>query len=67
MMDIDHFFHEEGGQIAIYDAVNPLAKGRQKLVEQFREKEIQVICALEAVQLSTPNETYSDHFHRIVC
>ena len=40
--DIYHFLNHEKGQIAIYDAVNPLAKGRQSLAKEFAKNDIEV-------------------------
>ena len=41
--DIYHFLDRENGQIAIYDAVNPLATGRRSLAKEFAKHDIQVI------------------------
>lgn len=40
--DIYHFFDSENGQVAIYDAVNPLAAGRRSLAKEFAKHDIQV-------------------------
>ena len=40
--DIYHFFNHENGQIAIYDAVNPLAAGRRSLAKEFAKHDVQV-------------------------
>ena len=40
--DIYHFFDRENGQIAIYDAVNPLASGRRNLAKEFSKHDVQV-------------------------
>ena len=40
--DIYHFLSHENGQIAIYDAVNPLAKDRRSLVKEFSKHHIEV-------------------------
>lgn len=42
--DIYHFFDRENGQVAIYDAVNPLAAGRRNLAKEFSKHDIQVPC-----------------------
>lgn len=42
-LDLYHFFDHEKGQIAIYDAVNPLAEGRRQLAKEFAKHEIQTI------------------------
>jgi hypothetical protein len=34
--------NEENGQIAIYDAVNPLASGRRSLAKEFAKHDIEV-------------------------
>lgn len=41
--DIYHFLNEENGQIAVYDAVNPLAKGRRALAQEFAKFDIQTL------------------------
>lgn len=41
--DIYHFLENENGQIAIYDAVNPLAAGRKSLAKEFAKRGIQTI------------------------
>jgi hypothetical protein len=41
-LDLYHFFDHEKGQIAIYDAVNPLAAGRRQLAKEFEKHDIQV-------------------------
>lgn len=40
--DIYHFLNHENGQIAIYDAVNPLASGRRSLANEFAKRDIEV-------------------------
>ena len=40
--DIYHFLNRENGQIAIYDAVNPLAAGRRSLAKEFAKHDIEV-------------------------
>jgi 6-phosphofructo-2-kinase/fructose-2,6-biphosphatase 4 len=35
--------HHENGQIAIYDAVNPLASGRRALAEEFAKQNVQTL------------------------
>lgn len=40
--DIYHFLNHENGQIAIYDAVNPLAAGRISLSREFAKQDIEV-------------------------
>ena len=41
--DIFHFLNHENGQIAIYDAVNPLAAGRRSLSKEFSHHRIQTL------------------------
>ena len=41
--DIYHFFNHEKGQIAIYDAVNPLASGRRSLAKEFAKHDVQTL------------------------
>lgn len=40
--DIYQFLEEDGGQVAIYDAVNPLSQGRRNLVNEFNKHGYQV-------------------------
>lgn len=40
--DIYQFLNHENGQIAIYDAVNPLASGRRSLAKEFAKHDIEV-------------------------
>lgn len=40
--DIYHFLNHENGQVAIYDAVNPLAAGRRSLAREFAKHDVQV-------------------------
>ena len=41
--DILHFLNHENGQIAIYDAVNPLAAGRRSLAREFAQQDMQTL------------------------
>ncbi|PCG98739.1 Bifunctional 6-phosphofructo-2-kinase/fructose-2, 6-bisphosphate 2-phosphatase [Penicillium occitanis (nom. inval.)] len=41
--DIAHFLSEENGQIAIYDAVNPIAAGRRSLAKEFAKQNIETL------------------------
>lgn len=41
--DIYHFLNHENGQIAIYDAVNPLAAGRRSLAKEFAKNDIETL------------------------
>lgn len=41
--DIFHFLNHENGQIAIYDAVNPLATGRRALAREFEKYNVQTL------------------------
>ncbi|KAF2723626.1 bifunctional 6-phosphofructo-2-kinase/fructose-2,6-bisphosphate 2-phosphatase [Polychaeton citri CBS 116435] len=41
--DIFHFLNHENGQIAIYDAVNPLASGRRALAKEFEKQNVQTL------------------------
>jgi len=42
-IDLYHFMDQEGGQVAIYDAVNALAEGRRQLAKEFAKHDIQTI------------------------
>jgi adenylylsulfate kinase-like enzyme len=41
--DIYHFLNHENGQIAIYDAVNPLSAGRKSLAKEFAKHDIDML------------------------
>lgn len=41
--DIFHFLEHEKGQVAIYDAVNPLASGRRALAKEFEKHHVQTL------------------------
>ena len=41
--DIYHFLNHEKGQIAIYDAVNPLSAGRKSLAKEFAKHDIETL------------------------
>ncbi|KJX99203.1 6-phosphofructo-2-kinase/fructose-2,6-bisphosphatase like protein [Zymoseptoria brevis] len=41
--DILHFLNHENGQIAIYDAVNPLGTGRRALAKEFEKHNVQTM------------------------
>ncbi|KAH0543350.1 hypothetical protein FGG08_002306 [Glutinoglossum americanum] len=41
--DMYHFLYHENGQVAIYDAVNPLCAGRRSLAEHFAAQDIQTL------------------------
>ncbi|EEH41358.2 6-phosphofructo-2-kinase [Paracoccidioides lutzii Pb01] len=41
--DIYHFLKHENGQIAIYDAVNPIAAGRRSLAKEFAKHNIDTL------------------------
>ncbi|EMC98289.1 hypothetical protein BAUCODRAFT_146841 [Baudoinia panamericana UAMH 10762] len=41
--DIFKFLYQENGQIAIYDAVNPLASGRRALAKEFEKQNVQTL------------------------
>ncbi len=48
--DIYDWLNHENGQVAIYDAVNPLANGRQSLAREFAKHDIQVGANLDSAQ-----------------
>lgn len=41
--DMLHFLNHENGQIAIYDAVNPIAAGRRSLAREFAKHEVETL------------------------
>ncbi|KAI4165832.1 MAG: hypothetical protein LQ342_000775 [Letrouitia transgressa] len=40
--DIYHFLNHENGQVAIYDAVNPITAGRRSLAKEFAKHDVEV-------------------------
>lgn len=40
--DIYAWFEHDNGQVAIYDAVNPLSGGRRSLAKEFAKNQVQV-------------------------
>lgn len=40
--DIYAWLNHENGQVAIYDAVNPLSDGRRSLMKEFAKHDVQV-------------------------
>ncbi|THC90210.1 hypothetical protein EYZ11_010324 [Aspergillus tanneri] len=48
--DIYQFLNDENGQIAIYDAVNPLASGRRSLAKEFAKHDIEVAARIPQFQ-----------------
>jgi hypothetical protein len=44
--DIYAWLNHESGQVAIYDAVNPLAGGRRSLAKEFARHDVQVLTRL---------------------
>jgi 6-phosphofructo-2-kinase/fructose-2,6-biphosphatase 4 len=41
--DIFNWLNHENGQVAIYDAVNPLSDGRRSLAKEFAKRDVQVV------------------------
>ncbi|KAI9797741.1 MAG: hypothetical protein M1835_006913 [Candelina submexicana] len=41
--DLYHFLDNENGQVAIYDAVNPLAAGRRSLAKEFSKYDVETL------------------------
>ena len=44
--DIFNWLNHENGQVAIYDAVNPLSDGRRSLAKEFAKRDVQVVISL---------------------
>jgi 6-phosphofructo-2-kinase/fructose-2,6-biphosphatase 4 len=55
--DIYAWFEHDNGQVAIYDAVNPLSGGRRSLAKEFAKNQVQVysIRLTECLQLKLNN------------
>lgn len=49
--DIYSFLNHENGQVAIYDAVNPLIAGRKSLAKEFAKHDVQVKMLLYSPEL----------------
>lgn len=61
--DIAHFLSHENGQIAIYDAVNPIAAGRRSLAKEFAKQNIEV--SITPRQFKPVTNRDEDTLHRI--
>jgi 6-phosphofructo-2-kinase / fructose-2,6-biphosphatase 4 len=49
--DIYGWLNHENGQVAIYDAVNPLSGGRRSLAKEFAKHDVQVCSTLLKSQI----------------
>lgn len=58
--DIYHFLNHENGQVAIYDAVNPLAAGRRSLAREFAKQDVQVNLLIFVPQNKPRNKPFSN-------
>lgn len=47
--DIYQWLNHENGQVAIYDAVNPLSQGRHSLNREFAKHDIQVYVVFQMI------------------
>ena len=65
-LDLYHFLDNEKGQVAIYDAVNPLAEGRRQLAKEFMKHDIQVRLVSCGGRQELINDS-SDHLYRVLC
>ena len=54
--DIYAWLNHENGQVAIYDAVNPLSAGRKSLAKEFAKHDVQVSVLLR-MPLAQTDET----------
>lgn len=61
--DIYAWLNHENGQVAIYDAVNPLSSGRRSLAKEFAKHDVQVCDAQDQLdpQLTVAN-LYFRHY-----
>lgn len=64
--DIYHFLNHEKGQIAIYDAVNPLASGRRSLAKEFAKHDIEVYWDFHVTPFRRLTHAIPDSLHRIL-
>ena len=55
--DIYAWLNHENGQVAIYDAVNPLAGGRRSLAKEFAKHDVQVIAGIQHKKLKANTST----------
>lgn len=56
--DIYHFLNHENGQIAIYDAVNPIASGRRSLAKEFAKHDIEVKWRICFIKFPDTNQVH---------
>lgn len=61
--DIHHFLTEENGQLAIYDAVNPLIAGRKSLAKEFAKFNIEVFSFPEGILKAPVTDNMADTVH----
>jgi 6-phosphofructo-2-kinase/fructose-2,6-biphosphatase 4 len=52
--DIYAWLNHENGQVAIYDAVNPLVNGRRSLAKEFAKHDVQVCINILLVASALP-------------
>lgn len=64
--DIYHFLNHENGQIAIYDAVNPIASGRRSLAKEFAKHDIEVELFQRSFCSSMLIRSLLDTLHRVL-
>lgn len=64
--DIYAWLNHENGQVAIYDAVNPLASGRRSLAKEFQKHDVQVRRSMRYSALTTA-DCSSDTLPGVLC
>jgi 6-phosphofructo-2-kinase/fructose-2,6-biphosphatase 4 len=52
--DIYAWLNHENGQVAIYDAVNPLVNGRRSLAKEFAKHDVQVCSKMSLLNFTLP-------------
>lgn len=63
--DIYGWLNHENGQVAIYDAVNPLSQGRRSLAKEFAKHDVQVCPSLWHL-LEILTNMFSDTLPRVL-
>ena len=58
--DIYAWLNHENGQVAIYDAVNPLSGGRRSLAKEFGKHDVQVRSAIGTANLKQRERKLTD-------
>jgi 6-phosphofructo-2-kinase/fructose-2,6-biphosphatase 4 len=67
--DIYNWLNHENGQVAIYDAVNPLKGGRRSLAKEFAKHDVQVRTLFHSLIFGSSANAHPtpDFIPRVIC